>query len=104
MEFGVVDVGIKTIFGMPRQYCINRVWNVVWFTSNIDAYTNVCKFEDNYSSHQFLLLWFISITTQKYNLPIYNWYHILFFPTLGTEIQTKYIYFLISKVWLLENN
>jgi hypothetical protein len=29
MEFGVVDVGIKTIFGMPRQYCINRVWNVV---------------------------------------------------------------------------
>jgi hypothetical protein len=23
MEFGVVDVGIKTIFGMLRQYCIN---------------------------------------------------------------------------------
>lgn len=29
MEFGVVDVGIKTIFGMPRQYRINRAWNVV---------------------------------------------------------------------------
>jgi hypothetical protein len=23
MEFGVVDVGIKTTFGMLKQYCIN---------------------------------------------------------------------------------
>jgi hypothetical protein len=69
MEFGAIDVRINIISWNVE--IINKVWNVLWFTSNIDPYTNVCKLEDNYSSHQFLknnlveiisifFLWFIS--------------------------------------------
>jgi len=51
MEFGAIDVRINIISWNVE--IINKVWNVLWFTSNIDPYTNVCKLEDNYSSHQF---------------------------------------------------
>jgi hypothetical protein len=70
---------------------ISKVWNVVWFTSNIDPYINVGKLEDNYWSHQIFknnlveifsifFLWFISITTHdpifQYTIEItFNYYH-----------------------------